>query len=488
MIFQLTPASIGGLGVGIFGPLVVARILFTIPRSHNFMLGLMVFSTCHIMKPFYQEVFFVLYRGVDRGFGVTIPDVIFLGFAIYLLWGGKRKRNNIWWPYNITLWAILIFISIMSLAECDVAYYGLFTVHKLVRGLILYWVIVNVVRTKRQMYVIILAFFAAMIFEGGFVLFSKYITKAVVNRAVGSFPHPNTLAMYMNLISPIALSMLMVGALPRKTNKWAILAIGMAMISVVFTKSRGALVFMMAALGFVMFTSYIIRPSWRKSKLVMFALIATLIFGSIAAPKIIQRFKKAPKESAETREYFNIAAKHMANDHFFGVGINTFSYMLSAKEAYYWDVYPDKWVEFVERGDYMAAEDFRWSKRGQSRLGTAHHVYLLFAAEIGWLGMWVFVVFVARFYLRNIIFFFRTKDLYYKSIALGMLAGLATLHVQGTLEWILRQTQMFYLFLIVCGLFTAIYNAQRREKRRAILFRRAEAIRLAKEKNAEYEG
>ncbi len=460
----LTPASVGGMAVGIFGPIVVARIMAILPKYQNFALGLMVFAMCHIKKPYYQEVFFVLYRGVDRGFGVTVPDVIFLGFFLFIAFGGT-KRRIIWWPYNSFPWVAVIIISLISLLGCQVAYYGLFTVHKFVRGLLLYWVIVNIVHSRKEINIIIGAFIAAMIFEGWIVLIAKYVTKTAVNRAVGSFPHPNSLAMYVNLISPIVMSMLLSGALPKKWNKWAILAIASSIICVVFTKSRGALVIMLGAYAIVMFFSFIFKPTWRKSRLLITGMIVGVIFGSIMAPKIIKRFKTAPKESAETRDYFNNAATIMANDHFFGVGLNSYSWMLKNVEKYYWAVYPDKWEEFEDRGDFIGADDFRWSVHGQSRLGTCHHIYLLMAAEIGWIGMWVFIILIIRFYIRNIYFFFRANDWYYKSIALGMLAGLATLHLQGMLEWIFRQTQVFYLFFTVSGLLTAMYNMRLKEIR-----------------------
>lgn len=162
----------------------------------------------------------------------------------------------------------------------------------------------------------------------------------------------------------------------------------------------------------------------------------------------------------------------MADDNFFGVGINTYSWMLTEVERYYWQVYPDKWEAFEDLGDYMAAEEFRWSRHGQSRLGTCHHIYNLMAAEIGWLGMWVFIAYLALFYLRNVWLFFTSKDWYYKSMTLGMWAGLSTLHLQGMLEWVVRQTQVFFMFFIVSGLVTAAYNARRVERKHAALEKR----------------
>lgn len=447
----MTLASALGIITWLVGVPLVTGVLFLQPRWHRWMLALMVFSTCHIKKPFYQEVFFTEYRGVDRGFGVTIPDLFFFGFFFYLVLGGA-KRRLIWWPTNTTLWLLLILISIISLAGSQVPYYGLFTIHKFIRGLIFYWVMVNVVKEKEDVQTVLSALTAAVIFQTGVVLFDKYVTKAVVNRSVGSFPHPNSLAMYIDLIIPILLSLFLSGTLTKGQNQWAILAVGGGIICVLFTKSRAALVIMLGALGLVTAISILIKPTARKFGVVAVGFVMMSILGALAAPTIIRRFESAPEESEMTRVFFNEAAHAMANEHTFGVGINAYSWML-ANTAYYWYVYPDK-----KDDENIDPDEFRESKQGASRLGTAHHIYYLMAAETGWIGMGVFILFILRFYGRNLRLFFKARDDYYKAILLGLLVGFATLHIQGLLEWIFRQTQVFYLFAVLSGLMVALGN------------------------------
>jgi lysylphosphatidylglycerol synthetase-like protein (DUF2156 family) len=299
---------------------------------------------------------------------------------------------------------------------------------------------------------------AAVIFQGGIVFWDKYVTKAVVNRSVGSFPHPNTLAMYTDLIIPTILALILADGFTKKGNKWAIAAVFAGMLCVVFTKSRAALVIMIGALGLVTTISILVKPTARKMGIVFIGFVLVDMIGVVVAPRIIKRFQNAPKASEETREYFNSAAIAMANDHFFGTGINSYSWMLGNSE-YYWYVYPDK-VETLDDPD-----EFRESKQGKSRLGTAHHIYLLFAAETGWLGMWTFILFLVRFYIKNFILLVKAHDEYYQAILLGLFIGFSTLHLQGLLEWIFRQTQVFYLFFVLSGLMVAIGNIMKREYR-----------------------
>jgi hypothetical protein len=444
-----------GIVTFLVGVPFVTGALYAMPQLRRLMLGLMVFATCHIKKPFYMEVFFEAYRGVDRGFAVTIPDLFFFGFFFWLIMGGSN-RKLILWPYNSTLWLLLVLIAILSLTGARMPYYGLFTVHKFVRGLLLYWVVVNVVRDRDDVRVVITALIAAVLFQGWIVFFDKYITRAVVNRSVGSFPHPNTLAMYIDLIIPAILAMILADSFTKKGNRWAAIALFAGMLCVVFTKSRAALVIMMGALSGVTAISILIKPTARKLGIVFIGFLLVDMVGIAVAPRIIKRFQSAPEASEQTREYFNYAARAMARDNLLGTGINSYSWIL-ANTDYYWYVYPDA----LNTEDDL--DEFRESKQGQSRLGTAHHIYLLFAAEIGWAGMCVFILFIGRFYLHNLLLLFKAHDEYYQAVLLGLLIGFTTLHLQGLLEWIFRQTQVLYLFFVLSGLMVAIGNMMKRE-------------------------
>ena len=335
----MTPASTLGILTFLFGVPTVLLALISFPGLRRPLLTLMVFTTCHVKKPFYMEVFFVPYRGVDRGFGVTIPDLLFFGFFLWILLGGT-KRKITWWPFNTTLWMLLIGVSALSLVHSQVSYYGLFTLHKLFRGYVLFWVVVNLIRDRDDIAAVGDGVMAAVIFQTGVVIWDKYITHKVVNRSIGSFPHPNTLAMYVELIVPMILAVFLAGSYTKRRNRLAPMAILGGLVCVIFTKSRASLVLTCAALGGVTGISILSRPSKRKVAVALAGFLLADIMGVMAAPKIIKRFREAPEASALTREYFNDAARAMANDHVLGTGLNSYSWVL-ANTDYYWYVYPD---------------------------------------------------------------------------------------------------------------------------------------------------
>ncbi len=460
----MTTASAVWILAFLLVPPLVAAVLYVLPRLPGQLripivrpaLAALAFSCSYVRKPWYQEVFFEDYRGVDRGFGVTIPDFLFFGFLIWLLIGGDGWRKRVWWPTNTTLFLALLAVSCLSLLQSQVSYFGFFTIHKFVRGLILYWVVVNLVHDRKDVVAVLSGVFLSILFQFGLVIYDKYVTGAVVNRVVGAFPHPNSLAMYCELVIPVALALVIVGTRSRRLNLVCALTVIAGVICVIFTKSRASLAIMSTTICLVPLVCFLIRPSVRVVGVIAAGLLVMSAIGAAAAPQILERFHEAPKESEQTREYFNNAAVAMADHYRFGTGINSYSWML-ANTRYYWYVYPDKIGIENPRA-------FRYSARGKSRLGTCHNIYLLFAAETGWIGMIVFLLFILRFYVHNLWHYLRAIDPEYKAILLGLLAGFWSIHLQGTLEWVWRQTAFFYLFILLSGLMVAIARLQPRRQ------------------------
>lgn len=460
----MTLASLAGILVFVAGVPAVAAALFAFPQHRRWWLAAMVFTTCYIKKPFYQEVFFADYRGVDRGFGVTVPDLIFCGFLLWMACGGLRRRVQ-WVPFNSWPWFLVIAVSALSLVGSIEPLYGWFTIHKFVRCWILYVVVVNLVRDREDVAVVLSAMAAALLFQGVVVFWDRYVTRAVLSRAVGTFRHPNTLAMYTELMAPALLAALMTGLLSPRRRMLFGAALFAGFVAVLLTKSRAAMFLLPASLGVVVAVSILVKPTMRKFGIMALGAMAAGLVVAMILPQLVRRFETAPKESAETREYFNIAAEAMARENLLGVGVNLYSHALAMTD-YYWYVYPD----FVDTRD---PEAFRMTVRGQSRLGTAHHIYWLVAAETGWIGLGAFLLHIGLFWLHSLWAFLRERDHLFKSIFLGFVVGAGVLHVHGLLEWILRQTEVLYLFFIANGLMVAMVRIRRGEK--AALARRRKA-------------
>jgi hypothetical protein len=452
----MTLASLLGILIFVLGVPAVTSVLLFFPAARRPCITLMVFLTCHIKKPFYQEVFYTFYRGVDRGYGVTLPDLFFFGFALYLLIRKPYKLQ--WMPYALFAWWLVIGISILSLANAGVVNYGLFTIHKFIRVAVLFWVMVNIIRDSKDIQAVLNGLVAAMLWQGSVVLWDKYVTGRVVNRATGSFNHPNALAMYLDLIMPVIWACYLEKVLPRRAARWTLPAMALAFGAVIFTRSRTATVLMPLTLLGVTGLSILLKPSGHKLRIALLAVAAGAIMLAAALPTIIARFQKAPEESLATRHMFNAAARAMANDRLLGVGINQYSWALDNTD-YYWYMYPDVL-------DTEDPDAFRESDYGRSRLGTAHHIYYLFMGETGRPGLVAYVLFVALIYWKTLVTLFQAKDPLTRAVACGLACSFALVYVHGLLEWVWRQTQAMYMYFILAGLLVAV--ASRHAPRRRL--------------------
>jgi len=427
-------------------------VLLNFPKFHRLCITLMVFSTCHIKKPFYQELLYRDYRGVDRGFGVTFPDIFFFAFALYLL---IKKPYKLRWTHpGLILWWFVIAVSLFSLGNAGEPFAGLFTIHKFLRASLLFWVIINLIRTKKDIMAVLHGFVAALAFQGILSMWSKYITKTVVNRVSGSFNHPNAFAMYLDMIMPVIWAGFMEKIFTKKVARWAVVGVGLGFMAVLFTKSRTCTVLLPAVLGATTFFSFMVKPTLRKSGVTAVALLVGIIVMAMAMPTIIRRFETAPKESAETRHYFNNAAAAMAHDRLFGCGINNYAWALKNTD-YYWHMYP-------EALDYPDPEAFREGENGIARLGTCHNIYWLFAGETGYLGLIGLVLMFACFYFQTLWGLFKAKDPVSRAVMCGLATSLPLLYMHSKLEWVWRQTQSIYLYFILAGLMVAVGTYSKR--------------------------
>jgi len=118
----------------------------------------------------------------------------------------------------------------------------------------------------------------------------------------------------------------------------------------------------------------------------------------------------------------------MANDRYLGIGLNNFGLKINPPYTY---------------GDHIKRTD--WNEKE----GLVETIYLMIAAETGWLNLLVFLSFISMFYLRNFINYITYKGNDYRFFAIGLAGGLTGIYIESTLEWVLKQTNNFYQLLIV---------------------------------------
>lgn len=421
-----------------FGALVIpagAAWASSSRRGRNVILAALVFSTA--LGDVASINFFSAewYRGPDRGFEVTLTDLLAVALALGLL--ARSYRRIVWLPFN-TLWLALFFtLATLSAATSTEPFLSSFTLWKMIRVFFLYWCVVNAIRCGADAKAVWWGMVLAAVLVGGLGLKQKYLDG--MYRIQGPFDHSNTIPLYINLFVP---SLLLFG-LRSRSGRWdgwvTVGAMCAALFAVAGTFSRAGAALAVAATISALLIGWRGPRSRRCRNVTIVMALVIIAGGAVAADSFILRMRNAPLSSARARDEFNRAAAQMAADHTLGVGINTFPAVLSTDPRY---------RGFIE------------VMQNEEQSGVAHHIYYLTAAETGLIGLVVFMVIMLRFSVRALP---RRPTLSPEDRAMlwGCLIGLGTMHLAGLLEWAFRITPVTYMFAIIAGLSVALSDRSR---------------------------
>ena len=157
-----------------------------------------------------------------------------------------------------------------------------------------------------------------------------------------------------------------------------------------------------------------------------------------ASDTIMERIRTAPKESVSVRLILAKAAQNMANDKIFGIGLNNFALKINPPYTYGNHI---KRINDEEKG------------------GLVETVYLMIAAETGWVNLAVFSFMLVFFYFKNLNNYMKLKRgkwRKYRYICIALIGALLSIYLQSSLEWVLKQTNNFYQLMFIFAVIGAI--------------------------------
>ena len=176
-----------------------------------------------------------------------------------------------------------------------------------------------------------------------------------------------------------------------------------------------------------------------------------IIVLGFAMKTLIERFTRAPPQSADTRIALAKAAINMANDGPIGVGLNNFGLKVNP---------PYPYADHIDRTKRFYKE------------GIVETIYLLIAAETGWFNLFIFLWWIWGFYGRNLLNIIRYRGKQIQYVPIALVGALTGVYLESTLEWVLKQTSNFYQLMILFGMISAMMlkwrNEQRIEKKRKL--------------------
>ena len=277
-----------------------------------------------------------------------------------------------------------------------------------------------------------------------------------------TFPHQNSLALYLELFGLLALGVLMNERMNKLMFLLVLAAFASSVLLILFTFSRGGFVIFFGGIAIVCALSILCNGfNTRRLLLMLFGLTFMLCIVGYALPRIIQRFTKAPESSKNTRIAFAIASRRMANDYRYGVGANNYSEYSGGdgKYDYTRELYPAGYPKYG---------------------GIVETIYLLVAAECGWYGLVLLILWFLYYYLSAFISVIVLRKMPCSGIIIGVFAGQTCWYWHSTLEWSMKQYNNFAQQMIVYALVgviavnrkkikAAYKRAQEKEKQEELL-------------------
>ena len=393
------------------------------------LLPVLIFNSSAIN--FYSHEF---YRGTSRGMEISIIYIIAIALllTIWLLKGRIRI-----FPDRGSLFYLLYFLlSLPSVANAENRLFSFFEIWKMLMIYLVFLAVYNYLEYSGGDFDIFL--YGLIVIVG--VNFVTCVLQhfSGVYQVRGLFPHQNSLAMYMVMVSLLFFS--------RYFNRcegwrsWLFFStFVVAAMTFVRTYSRGALACF--PLGGIVTLFYSLKHPYSRRKLhiVLCMSIFALVGLSVVAPRIIERFEKAPESSGQTRKELALAAVNMMKDApLIGVGINNWGIKINP---------PYRYCDFRENRRY--SDDFKD--------GIVETIYLLVGAECGIPALVLLLVWFSYYWIVAVRLLVKLQGTPWFFIPAGALGGMTNVFLQSALEWVLKQ-QINFLLLVTFFAFLGYLN------------------------------
>jgi O-antigen ligase len=332
------------------------------------------------------------YRGTTRGVQISLIEILAAGLLVgcWLNRGEGEDRRRWFWPGSLGLiLAFFAYAGVSIVAADDHRLYGLFELSRMFAALLVFLAAAAYVRSQREWTLFVAALAAAVAFESAWAIKQHFVTH--LDRAVASLTHANSLSMYLCLTVPPLVAFACSG-----WSRWLRAVCGVAAalgtVGILLTLSRAGIPIFAAVVVGTILTCI----SWRLS-FGFFAIRFALIFGVAAViasfwPQLQQRYAGMSLEeeyldpTVDGRGIYLRLGGMIAREHFFGVGLNNWSYYVSLtygpRLGFRFTNYP--YLESV----YGTADDKLF---GDSYLAApAHNLAALTLGELGIPGLVLF--------------------------------------------------------------------------------------------------
>jgi hypothetical protein len=370
------------------------------------------------------------WAGFSPGMEVTILDFM----AIVALFVLPLHRTPKIYFFPFLLYLMVLLLSMQQAAEPLAAWFG---VWQFARMFLIAAVVARACAFPDVPYLIIKGMTVGVFAQFIAVLWQRFGLGLPQN--TGLFIHQNTLGMAIHFALFPQFVLLLTG---ERNLRYLLPSIGMMLIIVILTASRGTIGF--AGAGIV--ATYLLVALLGLTPRKIAVGFSTLLVAAVVVPATLiafqSRFEKAPliEDLYDERAAFNHASLHMMHDFPLGVGVNHYVYIATH-------------LGYSDRAGVAPAEG--------NRKAIVHNAYLLAGAETGYPGMiaFCFMLFTPLFIALKTGVQRHTEPGASILIGCGMAMLVAYLH--SFYEWIIFSKDIQYLLVVTMGL---VFGIASREK------------------------
>ncbi len=272
------------------------------------------------------------YRGTTRGIQISLIEILAFGLLIGC-WMGHRGENRRWfWPGSLGLMLLFFCYAGLSVIISEPRIFGVFELSRMFAAIVIFLATAAYVRSRREWTLLVVALACAVILESAWGLKQHFITQ--IGRAVGSLTHANSLSMYYCLTVPLLVAVACAGW-SRLLRWFCAGAAVLGTVGVLMTLSRAGIpVFAVVVTGTILTC-----VSWRLT-VGRLALRFAIVLGALALVagfwgQIVNRYEEVSLEeeyfdpTVDGRGVYLRLGGMIVQEHFFGVGLNNWSYYVS---------------------------------------------------------------------------------------------------------------------------------------------------------------
>jgi hypothetical protein len=405
------------------------------------------------------------YRGTTRGFEVSLVDVISLSLLVSAVVRPRTGEKRWFWPASLGLMVIYFLYASFCVGVADPKIFGLYELSKMLRGLVIFLAAAFYLRSERELRLFLWALGTAVCFEGFLALQQRYIYG--MHRVSGTVDDSNSLSMYFCTTAPVFAAVL-TSRLPKLLKLFGGLAIALAFVGVILTISRAGLIAIMAMLFAAAIATISYRITFQKTLITFVVMLGVAGALGKAWKTVGARFANDSLKNEygakheQNRGYYIRIAAAIAEDSWFGVGPNNWSFWVSNKYG------PKLGFHFIPYSG-TEREPSRIVPAGRNidepQAAPAHSLAALTAGEMGYGGLALFALLWGRWLLMGAGFLLpRTPDPM-RRIGVGIFFGMCGTFLQSLTEWVFHQTPIFFTFNILLGVLASLCYIKKCERR-----------------------